>query len=61
MYPAFAAAVVNAYNIPELPIGGPSLIFSRTTIVNIYAGIIQFWNDSAIASDNPQVSQISLV
>lgn len=53
MYPAMAGAVVPVYNIPELAGLNQTLTFSRTTIAYIYAGYIQYWNDTLIKADNP--------
>jgi len=49
--PTVIGAVVPTYNLP----GNPELRFSAETLVGIYLGAIQFWNDPRIAADNPNV------
>ena len=39
------------YNVPIIP-SNLTLVLSRRTIVNIFMGKIQLWNDSAILADN---------
>lgn len=46
------------YNIPELDGQSDPLIFGRRTIAAIYSGFIQFWDDPAIKSDNPNYVSI---
>ncbi len=55
MYPAFAAAVVTAYNVQGFTPADDPLVFSRSTLVGIFAGNITFWNASEIQADNPSV------
>ena len=46
------------YNIPELSGQSTPLVFGRSTIAGIYSGFIQYWNDPAIKSDNPNYASI---
>jgi phosphate transport system substrate-binding protein len=49
--PTVAGAVAVCYNLE----GNPQLNFDGTTLAGIYLGTITKWNDSAIASLNPDV------
>jgi phosphate transport system substrate-binding protein len=49
--PALMGAVVPVFNIP----GVTDLRFSGQVLADIYLGRITRWNDSRIASDNPEV------
>jgi len=60
MYPIVASAVVPIYNIAwakEVPSGTtlPKLILDRQTLVDIYNGKINKWNDAAIVNLNPDL------
>ncbi len=44
--------VILAYNVP----GVQSIALSRKTIADIFLGKIRLWNDTAIASDNPNIA-----
>lgn len=57
MYPTVAGAEVLIYNIPDLdPASDPALIIDRPTLVGIYDGTINKWNDPAIAALNPSIA-----
>jgi ABC-type phosphate transport system substrate-binding protein len=49
-FPAMATAIVPVVNIPEL--GDETLVLSRQALANIYAGSINYWNDSSILDTN---------
>ena len=53
MYPMLAGAVVVIYTLPDLTPEDPALILDRQTLVDIYNGKINKWNDTAIATLNP--------
>lgn len=60
MYPMVASAVVPIYNIAwakEVPQATtlPKLILDRQTLVDIYNGKINKWNDAAILNLNPDL------
>jgi phosphate transport system substrate-binding protein len=60
MYPMVASAVVPIYNIAwakEIPQGTtlPKLILDRQTLVDIYNGKVNKWNDPAIVALNPDL------
>lgn len=63
MYPTLAGAVVVTYNIAwaqpmPTPVAGakaPVLILDRATLVGIYNGKINKWNDPAIVATNPDL------
>ena len=60
MYPMVASAVVPIYNIAwamEVPQGTtlPKLVLDRQTLVDIYNGKINKWNDPAIVALNPDL------
>jgi phosphate transport system substrate-binding protein len=57
MYPTVAGAEVLIYNIPDLdPTSDPVLILDRSTLVGIYDGTINKWNDPAIVALNPSLA-----
>ena len=60
MYPMVASAVVPIYNIAfqNVPNGTtlPKLILDRQTLVDIYNGKVNKWNDQAIAALNPDLA-----
>lgn len=53
MYPMLAGAVVVIYTLPDLAPEDPALILDRQTLVDIYNGKVNKWNDTAIATLNP--------
>lgn len=60
MYPMVASAVVPIYNIQyakEVPQGTtlPKLVLDRQTLVDIYTGKVNKWNDPAIVNLNPDL------
>lgn len=60
MYPTLAGAVVVTYNIKwgkELPkdFKVPALVLDRATLVGVYNGVINKWNDAAIVALNPDL------
>jgi phosphate transport system substrate-binding protein len=60
MYPTLAGAVVVTYNIKwgkDLPkdFKVPALVLDRATLVGIYNGVINKWNDPAIVALNPDL------
>jgi phosphate transport system substrate-binding protein len=60
MYPTLAGAVVVTYNIKwakafEATAKVPALILDRATLVGIYNGVINKWNDAAIVALNPDL------
>jgi phosphate transport system substrate-binding protein len=63
MYPTLAGAVVVTYNIKwsqaiPTPVAGaksPVLVLDRATLVGIYNGVINKWNDAAIVALNPDL------
>jgi phosphate transport system substrate-binding protein len=60
MYPMVASAVVPIYNIAwakEVPadVKLPKLVLDRQTLVDIYNGKINKWNDPAIVALNPDL------
>jgi phosphate transport system substrate-binding protein len=63
MYPTVAGAVVVTYNIkwaqaiptPAAGAKAPVLILDRATLVGIYNGTINKWNDPAILATNPDL------
>jgi phosphate transport system substrate-binding protein len=63
MYPMVASAVVVIYNIawakpiptPVAPATTPKLILDRQTLVDIYNGKVNKWNDAAIVALNPDL------
>jgi phosphate transport system substrate-binding protein len=63
MYPMVASAVVVIYNVawakpiptPVAPATTPKLILDRQTLVDIYNGKINKWNDPAIVTLNPDL------
>jgi phosphate transport system substrate-binding protein len=60
MYPMLAGAVVVIYNFTpttDYPQGfkAPALIFDRQTLVDIFNGKINKWNDPAIKATNPEL------
>ena len=61
MYPTLAGAVVVIYNLKpakDYPEGfkAPALIFDRQTLVDIYNGKINKWNDPKIVELNPEMA-----
>ena len=69
MYPMVASAVVPIYNIawnlPKVGAGTPApavpttkLILDRQTLVDIYNGKVNKWNDPAIVALNPDLKDI---
>jgi phosphate transport system substrate-binding protein len=69
MYPMVASAVVPAYNIawnlPKVGAGTPTpaapkakLTLDRQTLVDIYNGKVNMWNDPAIVSLNPDLKDV---
>ena len=61
MYPMLAGAVVPTYNIvwaKDFPEGtsAPALVLDRETLVGIYNGTINTWNDPAIIATNPDLA-----
>ncbi|BCD68509.1 phosphate ABC transporter substrate-binding protein PstS [Nitratiruptor sp. YY09-18] len=50
-FPAVIGSIVVAYNLPG--IGDMELKLENKDIANIYLGKIKFWDDKAIAEDNP--------
>ncbi|MFN3927494.1 MAG: phosphate ABC transporter substrate-binding protein PstS [Pseudanabaenaceae cyanobacterium] len=52
LLPVTGGSVVVAYNLPDLP----NLRLSRKTYVDIFAGKITNWNNSALQQDNPNLS-----
>ena len=61
MYPMLAGAVVPTYNIAwakEFPEGtsAPVLVLDRQTLVDIYNGTVNTWNDPAIVALNPDLA-----
>jgi phosphate transport system substrate-binding protein len=60
MYPMVASAVVPIYNIAwakEVPSGTtlPKLVLDRQTLVDIYNGTVNKWNDAKIVTLNPDL------
>jgi phosphate transport system substrate-binding protein len=60
MYPTLAGAVVVTYNIKwakafDAAAKVPALILDRATLVGIYNGVINKWNDPAILATNPDL------
>jgi len=60
MYPMVASAVVPIYNLvyaKEVPadVKLPKLVLDRQTLVDIYNGKINKWNDAAIVALNPDL------
>ena len=60
MYPTLAGAVVVTYNIKwaktfDAAAKVPALILDRATLVGIYNGVINKWNDAAIVALNPDL------
>jgi len=60
MYPTLAGAVVVTYNIKwsqDFPKDAkiPALVLDRATLVGIYNGVINKWNDPAIVATNPDL------
>jgi phosphate transport system substrate-binding protein len=60
MYPTLAGAVVVTYNIKwakafDASAKVPALILDRATLVGIYNGVINKWNDPAILATNPDL------
>jgi len=63
MYPTVAGAVVVTYNIkwakaiptPAAGAKAPALVLDRATLVGIYNGTINKWNDPAILATNPDL------
>lgn len=60
MYPMVASAVVPIYNIAwakEVPSGTtlPKLVLDRQTLVDIYNGTVNKWNDAKIVNLNPDL------
>ena len=53
MYPMLAGAVVVIYTLPDLTPEDPAIILDRQTLVDIYNGKVNKWNDTAIATLNP--------
>lgn len=53
IYPMLAGAVVVIYTLPDLAPEDPALILDRQTLVDIYNGKVNKWNDTAIATLNP--------
>ncbi len=61
MYPMLAGAVVPTYNIAwtkDFPEGvsAPALVLDRQTLVGIYNGTVNTWNDPAIVATNPDLA-----
>jgi phosphate transport system substrate-binding protein len=61
MYPMLAGAVVPTYNIvwaKDFPEGttAPALVLDRQTLVGIYNGTINTWNDPTIVATNPDLA-----
>jgi phosphate transport system substrate-binding protein len=61
MYPIVASAVVPIYNIQwakEVPAGTtlPKLVLDRQSLVDIYNGKVNKWNDPAIVTLNPDLT-----
>jgi ABC-type phosphate transport system substrate-binding protein len=52
IFPSVAGSVVPVYNIPELANVADPIVFSRPSIVGIYAGTIKSWNHPLILEDN---------
>ena len=60
MYPTLAGAVVVTYNIKwakdfDAAAKIPVLVLDRATLVGIYNGVINKWNDAAILATNPDL------
>jgi hypothetical protein len=43
------------YNLPEIANLSTALNLGRMTLLYIYTGVIQFWDDSRIINDNPSI------
>ena len=57
MFPILAGAEVITYNLPELDATkDPAVILDGKTLVGIYNGTINKWNDPAITALNPQIA-----
>lgn len=61
MYPTLAGAVVLTYNIKwakdfDAGIKIPALVLDRQTLVDIYNGIVNKWNDPSILALNPDLA-----
>ncbi len=61
MYPMLAGAVVPTYNIAwakEFPADAkvPALVLDRETLVGIYNGTLNNWNDASIVALNPDLA-----
>jgi phosphate transport system substrate-binding protein len=56
MYPMIAGSVVVIYNIDGLAADAPALVLDRPTLVGIYNGTINKWNDPAITTLNPDLA-----
>ncbi|NMB88753.1 MAG: phosphate ABC transporter substrate-binding protein PstS [Chloroflexi bacterium] len=56
MLPMLAGAVVPIYNIEGLTAEDGKLVLDRATLVGIYDGTINTWNDPAIVALNPDLS-----
>jgi phosphate transport system substrate-binding protein len=54
--PLLAGGVALTYSVSTLGPGAPSLSFSREALARIWLGQVTHWNDSEIASLNPNVS-----
>jgi phosphate transport system substrate-binding protein len=52
-FPEIVGAVVVAYNVPGV---GDSLKLSKDALVGIFIGDIEYWDDPAIADNNPGVN-----
>jgi phosphate transport system substrate-binding protein len=62
MYPMLAGAVVNVYNLSwgkEVPSGTtlPALVLDRQSLVEIYNGTLNKWNDAKIVALNPGLAE----
>lgn len=51
-YPVYVSPIAVIYNLPAVP----DLQLSPETLASIFAGKITAWNDSAIASENPDAN-----
>jgi phosphate transport system substrate-binding protein len=52
MYPVLAGAVVPIYNVEGIT---TTIVLDRSTLVGIYSGSIDQWNDAAIVALNPDL------
>jgi phosphate transport system substrate-binding protein len=56
MFPMLAGAVVPIYSITGVTKDDKPLILDRTTLVGIYDGTINKWNDSKLIALNPELA-----